>query len=111
MARRTDLLKHMAALGKPAVAHGNVFVNPHECLDDRGIVHPAASLAENAERSFVGHGRRYGRSEVKASKQSTTDRILAPIGISALACTRRTWLWVTSSFASIAIARVSIVDT
>ena len=57
-----------------------------ERVDDARVVHPAAALAKDrrAPSSSVMR-RRYGRSEVSASKQSTTDRMRAPIGMSVAA--------------------------
>ena len=54
-----------------------------ELRDDRRIERLARLVVKDAERGVsTTHAGRYGRSDVSASKQSTTASILAPIGIS-----------------------------
>ena len=57
-------------------------MNPDEGIDDVGVVHLSPAIEKDGDGRFARQPRRYGRSDVSASKQSTTDRIRAPIGMS-----------------------------
>ena len=55
----------------------------HESVHDEGIIHAASAVLSTRTASLSDSLGLYGLSDVRASKQSTTARILAPIGMSA----------------------------
>ena len=50
-------------------------------IHDLRVAHPAALREDDSERALRSSACRYGRSDVNASKKSTTERILTPSGI------------------------------
>ena len=89
LTRAADLLKGLMLLRLVGVRELDRAINRDEGVDHAWVVHAAAAFDEDVDRSLIRQSdgdRDDPRSS--ASKQSTTDRIRAPIGMSSPATPR-----------------------